>query len=418
MTYLGLASYLIAAVFFAFFAILLSTSWRGRLQGGLLLAAVLISVIWAGVGAFSYYSDAVSLKSFLTIEVLRNIAWTAFLWHLLVFTRTDKANHWRSPAVFVYLGMCLATLIAQYSVNFTAFLNQLTVIDFRILSHVVQSVVGLFLVEQLFRNTRLELRWAIKFLCFGLGTLFLYDFVLYTEALLFGRIEPGLLLARGLVNALVVPLIAVSAARNPQWSVDIFISRSMVFHTTALLGMGVYLLFMAVVGYYIRDFGGSWGQAGQAVFVVGALLILLLLFYSGKIRARVKVFFNQHFFTYKYDYRKEWLDLNRILATSDSAQSLKEGCIKALSDIVESTGGVLWVAREEGSFVVAAEQVTHLTDMLEIPEDDSMVVFLKARQWVIEVPEYKETPELYEGLDLKQWTEKIPELWLVIPLMV
>jgi putative PEP-CTERM system histidine kinase len=417
MTQLGFISYIIAAVFFSFFALLLTTSWRGRLQGGLLLFAVLLSVIWAGVGAYSYTSETVSLKHLLIIEVLRNVAWTAFLWRLLVFTKTVSGKHWVSPVTIAYLALCVITLMAQLSVNVATFLNAFTTIDFRIFSHVVQAVFGLFLVEQLFRNTRLELRWAIKFLCFGLGTLFLYDFVLYTEALLFGRLEPALLEARGFVNALIVPLVAVSAARNPQWSVDIFISRSMVFHTTALMGMGVYLLFMAVVGYYIRDFGGSWGHAGQVVFIVVASLILLLLFYSGKLRARVKVFFNQHFFSYKYDYRKEWLDLNHILSTSNSAQTLKEGCIKGLSDIVESTGGVLWVAREDGTYIVAAELSIHLNHLQVIPADDSLVVFLKARQWVVEIPEYQLTPELYEGLDLKHWYEKCPELWLVVPLM-
>ena len=43
------------------------------------------------------------------------------------------------------------------------------------------------LVEQLFRNAHPQHRWGIKFLCFGLGGMFAYDFYFYADAMLFKR---------------------------------------------------------------------------------------------------------------------------------------------------------------------------------------------------------------------------------------
>ena len=57
-----------------------------------------------------------------------------------------------------------------------------------------------------------------------------------------------------------VPVLAIAIARDPRLSLDIFVSRRMVFHTTALLGAGLYLLAMGVGGYYIRTHGGEWGD--------------------------------------------------------------------------------------------------------------------------------------------------------------
>lgn len=417
MTQFGFASYIITAVFYAVLGLLLCTSWRGRMQGGLLLGVVVITEFWAAAGAFAGSNEWVSLKHFLALEVIRNAAWSILFWQLLSYTKIDKESHWKNLYVLGYLELCLVTIVAELSPAFTAMLNSVIAIDFRILSHVIQAVIGLFLVEQLFRNTRPELRGTVKYLCLGAGVMFLYDFVLFSESLLFGRIDPYLWDARGIVNALLVPLVAVSAARNPHLSVDIFVSRSMVFHTSALLATGVYLLIMATVGYYIREFGGTWGRVGQIVFVVVSGLILALMLFSGRIRASVKVFFNRHFFTYKYDYRKEWLNLNRTLAAGASAQALREGCVKALLDIADSTGGALWVKQEDGKYCLVVDRGVEIAHKQMVDEADSLVAFLQRTQWVVEVPEYLQTPEHYDGLNLAEWQEKIPELWLVVPLV-
>lgn len=417
MTGFGFASYTTAAVFYALLGLLLCTSWRGRLQGGLLLLAVAVSLTWAIFAALLASNALISMKHLLAVEVLRNLVWTAFLWGLLSYTRRQGYSTGLRMGVGLYLVLIALTLAAELVPLVSQLLNSVLVFDFRILSHVVQAIVGLFLVEQVFRRTRLESRWAVKFLCIGLGGLFVYDFVLFAEALLFGRIDTDLWDARGAVNAIIVPLIAVSAARNPQWSVDIFISRSVVFHTTALLATGGYLLVMATVGYYLRDFGGVWGRQGQVIFVTGALLGLLILMFSGRMRAHIKVFFNQHFFSYKYDYRKEWLDMNRAMVDAESTESLREGSIKALSDIVESSGGALWVRRDDGCYCLVHERNTHILNRDRITADDSLLKFLTARQWVVEIPEYERTPELYESLDLSPWCQAIDGLWLVVPLV-
>jgi putative PEP-CTERM system histidine kinase len=167
------------------------------------------------------------------------------------------------------------------------------------------------------RNAHVESRRAIKYLCIGLGIIFAYDFYLYSTALLFHGLDSELWQVRGFVNAMAVPVLGIAIARDPGLSLDIFVSRRMVFHTTALLGTGVYLLAMGLGGYYIRAFGGEWGTVVQVIFLFGAGLVLLVLLFSGRVRASLRVFINKHFFHYKYDYRDEWL---RFIQTLSSGQ--------------------------------------------------------------------------------------------------
>jgi hypothetical protein len=148
--------------------------------------------------------------------------------------------------------------------------------DATILAHLSLGIVGLLLVENLFRNTAPDKRWHIKFLCLGVGGMFAYDFFLYSEALLYKRINIELMEARGFINAIVVPLITISAARNPTWSLEVFVSRRAIFHSTTLICAGIYLLAMATAGYFLRRYSGDSAGELQADNQFGAVILLIL----------------------------------------------------------------------------------------------------------------------------------------------
>ena len=97
-----------------------------------------------------------------------------------------------------------------------------------------------------------------------------YDFVIYSDAVLFKRINEELWFARGAINAICVPLMVVSIRRVKEWKLEMFVSRHVVFQSTIILLAGFYLSFMAVSGYYVRVFGGTWGGALQTVFLFTA----------------------------------------------------------------------------------------------------------------------------------------------------
>jgi putative PEP-CTERM system histidine kinase len=273
------------------------------------------------------------------------------------------------------------------------------------------------LVEQYYRNTPLEHRWGIKFLCLGLGAMFAFDFYLFSDALLFRRIDADIWFARGAINAIIVPLIALSAARNPQSSLDLVVSRKVVFHTTALFGTGIYMLLMASAGYYIRLYGGEWGTVLQVIFLFGAGLMLMLMLFSGQIRAHIKVFLNKHFFHYQYDYREEWLRLTRMLTRQDMSVHLFERAIWAIGEIVESPGGTLWLCEKNDRCSLKARWNLPVETEIIIRDLGGLIEYLKRTQWVINLDEYEEIPELYEGLTLTRDLTQMQWAWLIVPLI-
>ncbi len=354
------------------------------------------------------------------LEVTRNAALFTYLFWLLGY-RFDEGpdNERRLPllgvVLYIFAALMLGASIAS-PMEISGKLGLTAAAEFSLLGFVLLPVAGLVLVEQLFRNANPEQRWAIKFMCLGIGGLFVYDFYIYADALLFKRIDPALWSARGLVGAMVVPLIGISLARTQDAETRVFVSKRVVFHTATLMGAGIYLLMMAGAGYYIRNFGGTWGVALQTAFFFGAGLLLLVLIFSGQVRANIKFFLNKHFFGYKYDYREEWHKLIGILSEARQASELHQAVIKGVADIVESTGGQLWLKGDDDSYALAAATNLTVDGVGEEAADGSMARFLSENELIIDIDEYRGSPKAYPGLALPTWLLEEPRAWLVIPL--
>jgi putative PEP-CTERM system histidine kinase len=411
---IGLTSYALGFVAYLVLGGLLLTGWRGRMQGGLLVIAVFVTLLWCGLHAIWAGWNYPSARLLQAAEPLHLVAWVIFLHGLL--NRAQRRIGLVTWLIYALSAlMFIVPLIVPY---FSALSSQEDIATkYYFLGYVLLSVGGLFLVENLYRNTRPEQRWGIKFLCLGIGGMFAYDFFMYAQALLFNQLDLNLWAARGAVFMLVAPLIGIAVARNPDWSVDLFISRDAATHTATLLFAGCYLLFMAAAGYYIREFGGDWGVVLQTVFLFGAGVVLAALLFSGQLRARIKVFLGKHFFRHRYDYREQWLRFTNALSLCKQEALPYECVVRAIADVVDSSGGLLWMRRKDDSF----EQIAHwgvsggVTEILAA--DSTLVRFLKERGWVINLEEYQADPEFYLNLELPGWIMDLPHAWLVVPLL-
>jgi len=384
-----------------------------------LIVAVVMSLTWAGYTAFLIYNDELVTSEILPLETLRDTAWF-FLLSTLISRQQFNNNYSLLFKSRLANGMALLIMFilalevfSDLRYQIQQFLGQ----DLRLFAHVVFAIIGLMLVEQLYRNATLDLHWTVKFLCLGLGALFTIDFIVYSKSLLFVKLDYLLWNSRGFINALIVPLLAISILRlQINNALRITASRKVVFHTTVLLGSGLYLILMSLAGFYIRDYGGNWGGIAQIIFIFLAVLLLLILFVSGKARAIAKVYFNKHFFHYRYDYRDEWIKLSKTIAQLDSINELSGFIIKTLSDLADSSGGGLWLKNEQGDFYLAEESNLGFYPPQLVKADQSLIQFMLKKQWIIDFVEFSNYPKVYNEVDLSQWQAEQNNISLIIPL--
>lgn len=411
-------SYGLAVCAFALLLAQLLARRQANLRGSILVAAVGLSVAWAAVIiAFELRGSIALWRVSLFLDALRVVTWIAFAALLMPRANDETASapaskRWFSmwPAVAILPLVAITLPLAR-----PGFHNVASYAQISIGASLAVAVLGLVMLEQLYRHASPDARWRIKPLCLGLGGAFAFDLFMYADALLLNSLDAGIWSARGIVQTAVVPFIAVSTARNEGWKLRIAVSRHVVVRTTALLGSGSYLLVVAAAGYYVRHFGGSWGKALQFTLLFGALLLLALVFSSGTARSKLRVFVSKHFFSYRYDYREEWLRFTRLLSSPDEDLGLQEVSIKALADLVESPGGALWMQSGTDGF----KQVGRW-NMPAVPDaegaDSALVQFLRDTGWVVDLGEYKIDPQRYAGLSLPAWLDTLRAPWLIVPL--
>jgi len=422
MTALIAFGYGLAALLFALLTLLLLTSWRGRLQGGLLVLATLVSALWASALAVQSGFGGLSGELLWAAESMRGLVWIAFLGGLIMPMLDVTRGYGRFMRLVrnAALGLCVLLALPIEDLHRIAgeLPSWLDLVVVRFLGHLLVAVVGLALIEQLYRNMPPDQRWGIKHLCLGLGAMFAYDFALYSDALLFMRMDLHLSGARGLVNALILPFVAVSAARNPQWSISLFVSRKAAFHATSVVGSGVYMLLMASVGQYLKVYGGEWGPVLQIVFLFAAGLILFALLFSGQLRARLHLLLGRHFHRSRYDYRDEWLRLVSTLAGRDSESHLFERVVRALGEIVESPAGLLWLCQASGHCSAVAGWNRQVPRGCGAMRAKSVMEFFRARAWIANLQdELDDERPPGEPLAVPPCLRSMEDAWLAIPLV-
>lgn len=376
------------------------------------------SFIWAAFVVFVSESESFYTPDIFPVESLRNLAWFFFLSVLISKQQFDDQYYllrtsWQVPT-FITITLFIVVLESFSELCYQS--QQIIGFDFRPFVHIGFSLIGLILVEQLYRNARQEQRWAIKFICLGLSLIFIIDFVLYSKSLLFNELDALLWEVRGVVNVFSAPLIAISLNRLSIKQVKVQVSNKVIFHSTILLGGGLYLLIMSLAGYYIKVYGGSWGTIAQISFIALAIILLLIFFVSGKIRALAKVYFSKHFFQHRYNYREEWIKLSKKIAELDKLDDLSSLIVKTMANIVDSSGGGLWVKNDHGDYFLTMEKNLGEHTKQLIYENDPLLAFLSTKQWVIDFVEYFDDPDIYAGLGLEKWHTEFEDIWLIVPL--
>ena len=410
--------YGLAGLIFVAFAALILLRWRGGRRASVLLCAAGASAIWASIVWAALLFQTRELWWLACIfDAIRVSTWLTFLTLLLEGSEQNFRAGAVSNRLLRYFAVpSLLLFVSAFIVTSPPWQASLPGREnlWEFYAWLGASVFGLALTEQLYRRTPANRRWAIKPLVIGLAGMFAFDLLIYSNAVLFHQIDPAMWSARGVANAIVIFFVGVATARNTSWTVDVFVSRDVVYQSTALLMTGIYLLIVASAAYWVQFFGGDWGGTLRVALVFAALLGLAALMLSGSLRARLKVMISKNLFSYRYEYRQEWLRFTRVLGTTEQGENLYQQVVRALADLVESTGGAIWL-EQRGTLSEMANLNMPRIEQLE-PMSGSLTSFLARTDWVIRIDEFVDSPGKYPGLVLPEWLISLKEAWLVVPL--
>jgi len=407
----------IAVAYLAVVGVLL-WRWAGQLDRALLITAALVSSLWLFVVVSSAATNITVTESF--IRILQVFMWVSLL---LKFLHAKHRSY--NQRVFVigviFLAQCVALLIAIFSLLYGTDTHKLPGNEYMVyvlpIVVVFMALSGFYVVSRINERGRRERRANIRLLCLAVSFLLSYHVLSGMQYLVFGRLlEVDWLFLAALYSVAVILLLKSTFSRNARWMGEVYVSRDAVMYGVGAALVGL-ILYCAMLFLRNIDGSGRLDYAFAYLLLASLCSVVLVGFFSRRVRAHVHVLLGKHLFNYRYDYREEWLRLIRTLSKGGAGAHMLERVIQSVAQIVGSQGGVLWVNRHGEDYEPVARwgAITELEGVEHAKND--LIRFLEERQWVIERNEYLREPKLYEGLVLPEWMLSTDDLWLVVPLM-
>lgn len=389
---------------------LLCLSKQRRLPFSLSLATVIHTLCLINIG-LTFNKLPLSPYWVLTIECLHYSFWTFALYRTLTFFEGSQAPELLQKLYYLSNTISLLVLIAGL-----LSLNQVFAYSGWLV--LIQAIISLVCCEQLFRNAGSQRH--LKLLAIGLATAFLYNIYLYTHTLIFQQISPLLWQVRAAIWIacslfIIVGLQTLATRQEPTF--NLAPSRSMAFYTTSLIGSGLLITILAMGGIYVRNYGGSWGTILYSLILASGGLLIATLFLSSSMRATLSVYINKHFFRHKYDYRSEWLKLINYLDQPTAPEDINHRAFHAVSSIVKSPGGAVWVRYGDHYEPVYSKGLAEKFSLSREHYDSAFCRSFLESEWVY-FPDSGDNLALSKHNEhLPEWSRNFPDLWLMFPLL-
>ncbi len=399
--------YILGGCSFAALTLLYLTAWRRRHNASRIAIATSVTAIVSFISAYADTDAGAPAWTFLFADSVADLTWLIYLGGLLG-SSSAAGKIWTLRFGTTTLGVLAALLWVAVGVYIEPNGSNGLLDGASAAGAIAVSLAAIILIEQISRNARGMLIKGLKFLFLGLGILFAYDLVMHSVFLLANNVSEQIWAARGYVYATGAAFVALAASRTPNTSFGLFVSRKIVFYSTALVAAAVYLAIVGLVGFYIRRFGGSIGIAAQSLFFIGAGGLLLTVIASERARALGKVFIAKHFLKDRYDYREEWLRLIQTLTTLEDDLPLRKRAIKALAQILNAPSGLLWMRTSPTEPLRCKSAWNLVGPGQEQVFPDKMAEFLGTTGWVIDLNEWRKDPSRYP--ELPEDVEVKPEL--------
>jgi putative PEP-CTERM system histidine kinase len=409
---IGQFGYVAALTGYVVLALIYAVRGRWGSQGYVFTLATLLTAAWAAAGWASFWPASAPLLID-SAHHAASLAWILFMWLLVALSAELQNNYPRRIRVGWGLIIGTSVLVLGFDLFDVLGLFAPTTVTRASLGLLI-SVAGLSVTETVFRSFRRDDRWGVKFLCLATFGLFSYDVFFFADALLYRAFDETLRGARGFVLLLLVPFFVINIVRAESRHLALGLSSRMVFGSTVILGTGAYLGLMAVGAYYIRDYGGSWSQAIQVLFVFGAILLLCVALLSGTLRSFARRFIAEHLQKQKFDYRHEWRQLLQQISASDSEEPLDLRAVKTLADLVDSPAGALWY-REGNSFALAMTW-NLATASIASTDADKLINLFGDRSSVVDLASVGEDAEESDGAALRSTFREIDKARFLLPL--
>jgi hypothetical protein len=245
------------------------------------------------------------------------------------------------------------------------------------------SVVSIINLEATLRSSSGVNKWQIKYAVMGAGGIIAINIFYYSYALLYRSINMSLLPVRDGIILVSNVLIGFSILKHNAMDVEIAVSRKILFRSLSIFILGFYLLGLGLIGEGMRYFGPRVGT-NITIFLgfIGAIVALTIIL-SEQLRRKAIVFINKNFYSYKYDYREQWLSFTQRISLKNDFNELLGSIAEGFKEAIGSRGASIWLKGKDNREYVCVKVLE--TDIVNTAPGSRLIDFLQNKKWILNV---------------------------------
>jgi putative PEP-CTERM system histidine kinase len=255
----------------------------------------------------------------------------------------------------------------------------------------LSSVAILMQFERTLRASTGSMRWQIKFMLLGFGSLFAAQIYTDSQVLLFSSTNKRLTVFTSWAVLVANVLMISSLVRYRFLSVDIYLSPRVVHNSLTVALVGGYIFTVGALAKALTYFG--WGEVLhlETFFVFMAAVALAIVLLSEQLRQKLKLLINRHFYRARYDYRQKWTTFTERTTSVVDVQELCAVVTKMMSETFGVPAVTIWLCDEDAPEVLCVGGSTVLSrtegEVLGAPKatDVDFVQFMRERRLPIDL---------------------------------
>lgn len=411
LQFVGDWGHALAAVLFAALGIFLLRRRDEAPEPRLLAAALLLTSCWALYVSFGGVSKPLSGVG----ESVRNAAWLLVLFVMLRRGPVGRGGPTLAVGA-VYVAVAGLVLLQTFTDLVWRQLSPISdmhraLVTCSLILRMMTAIGSLLLTHHLYTAWPSRERGGVSLLLGALAAMWTYDLNLYAICYFAPHRVNELYALRGLLMALVAPVIAVGMRKGMSGRLQL--SRAIAFQSLSIVAMGLYVAVLTAAAVLIELIAGPYARLVEIAAVFFVAVTALVLLPSPRIRALWKVQVAKHFFQHRYDYRTEWMRFGETIGRpGDNAAPLGERVAKAVADITDSPGAILLLRDDRGglAFETHWNWPGDLADMVP----PAIVQRLEKSGWIVDLARLKGG----EGaLELPGWMMADRRAWALVPLI-
>jgi putative PEP-CTERM system histidine kinase len=217
------------------------------------------------------------------------------------------------------------------------------------LCFLISVVLILMNLERTLRASVGHLRWQIKYMVLGIGSIFGIRIYTSSQTILFHSLNTNLLMINSGVLILASALILRSLLRVGSLNIDFYLSHTFLYNSFTVLIVGIYLLAIGVLAKFIQYLNGGTSFYLNTFLIFLALLGLSIILLSDRLRHKIKRFIAIHLKRPQFDYQKVWMKFTEKTSTITDVKDLCMTVCRMISDALEVLSVTMWLLEESHS---------------------------------------------------------------------